>query len=160
MCYLTAEIPYPVTASEQADINRMDLGTGHILGFRPLILRAPVMAVGGDDRPAHAFIQPDRVTVIDLSRILNTLRSMNASERILVRLTLKGNFIFRDSDANRVRGWLHGDAFTDPAKGQLMLPSGDGRRGGDFEMWFWLTTERVVDRTSKPSTAAKKAKRK
>ncbi len=95
-----------------------------------------------------------------LSRIPDTLKSMNAPERILVRLGLKGNFIFRDAAANRVRGWLDGDAFADPAKGQLMLPSGDSRRGGDFEMWFWLTAARGVDRTIKPSATAKKAKRK
>src|SRR6266498_2370801 len=36
---------------------------------------------------------------------------------------------------------LDGEAFGAPrADGttELVLPSGNGRRGGDFELWFWL----------------------
>jgi hypothetical protein len=57
--------------------------------------------------------------------------------RVLARLTLKGNFIWGRQDPNE---FLDGEAFG--ARGErgtaLRLPSGDGRRGGDFEMWFWL----------------------
>jgi hypothetical protein len=62
---------------------------------------------------------------------------------ILARLTLKGNFIWSQSDPQL---YLDGDTFgvaqTDasgrPSLG-INLPSGDGRQGGDFQMWFWLT---------------------
>jgi hypothetical protein len=62
---------------------------------------------------------------------------------ILAQLTLRGNFIWSQSDPQL---YLDGDTFgvaqTDasgnPTLG-LNLPSGDGRQGGDFQMWFWLT---------------------
>jgi len=62
---------------------------------------------------------------------------------ILARLTLRGNFIWSQSDPQL---YLDGDTFgvaqTDASGSQalgLSLPSGDGRQGGDFQMWFWLT---------------------
>jgi len=62
---------------------------------------------------------------------------------ILARLTLRGNFIWSQPDSQL---YLDGDTFgvaqTDasgsPSLG-VSLPSGDGRQGGDFQMWFWLT---------------------
>ena len=59
--------------------------------------------------------------------------------RVLAHLTLKGNFIWAQRDPSlyldgEVFGFLQdGGATTD-----IRLPSGNGRRGGDFEMWFWL----------------------
>jgi hypothetical protein len=62
---------------------------------------------------------------------------------ILARLSLKGNFIWSQSDPQL---YLDGDTFgvaqTDASGRQslgISLPSGDGRQGGDFQMWFWLT---------------------
>jgi len=60
---------------------------------------------------------------------------------LLARLTLKGNFIWAIKPPGL---YLDGDAFGIPAengKTNLRFPSGDGRPGGDFEMWFWLVTE-------------------
>ena len=58
---------------------------------------------------------------------------------ILVRLTLKGNFIWGSENPNL---FLDGEAFgirpPNAANTSLRLPSGDRTRGGDFEMWFWL----------------------
>jgi hypothetical protein len=58
---------------------------------------------------------------------------------ILTRLTLKGNFIW--DRATRTL-YLDGDGFGIPGGSgsnvSLGLPSGDKRRGGDFETWFWL----------------------
>jgi hypothetical protein len=56
--------------------------------------------------------------------------------KVLARLTLKGNFIWADDDHTL---YLDGEAFgnEDPPS-YLNIPSGDGRCGGDFEMWFWL----------------------
>ena len=59
-------------------------------------------------------------------------------ESVLAHLTLKGNFIWAEKDPLR---YLDGEAFAAP-KGttptNLRLPSGNGKRGGDFEMWFTL----------------------
>jgi Family of unknown function (DUF6519) len=58
---------------------------------------------------------------------------------ILARLTLKGNFIWSRQNRNL---YLDGETFADFHDGAtntfLKFPSGDKRRGGDFEMWFWL----------------------
>jgi hypothetical protein len=58
---------------------------------------------------------------------------------ILMRLTLKGNFIWANGNPNL---FLDGDDFGSVQSGAtnifLRFPSGDKRRGGDFEMWFWL----------------------
>ncbi|MFB3764631.1 MAG: DUF6519 domain-containing protein [Methanotrichaceae archaeon] len=61
---------------------------------------------------------------------------------VLAHLTLKGNYIWSDSDPNlfldgEVFG--NGDVFEIPNVGQgidIQLPSGNGIKGGDFEMWF------------------------
>jgi hypothetical protein len=58
---------------------------------------------------------------------------------ILARLTLKGNFIWALQNRNL---FLDGETFAEFHDGAtnifLKFPSGDKRRGGDFEMWFWL----------------------
>jgi hypothetical protein len=57
-------------------------------------------------------------------------------------MTLKGSLIWAQNDPSR---YLDGDSFGIPLKDLsgntytgLKLPSGDGKRGGDFETWFWL----------------------
>lgn len=57
--------------------------------------------------------------------------------RLLCRLILKGNYIWGPQDPEL---YLDGDAFGIPGGDHVdvLLPSGNGRRGGDFEMWFWL----------------------
>lgn len=63
---------------------------------------------------------------------------------ILTRLTLKGNFIWARLNHNL---YLDGEAFGIPVGGAsntfLSFPSGDRRRGGDFELWFWLVAAPV-----------------
>ena len=64
-------------------------------------------------------------------------------DRLLARLTWKESFIWALSDENdRNRLYLDGETFRAPpgtSAHDLQLPSGDKRRGGDFEMWFWIT---------------------
>ena len=73
--------------------------------------------------------------------LLNQLIVATLNERgVLTRLTLKGNFIWSQNDPTL---FLDGEAFGRPPEGNssnvsLRLPSGDRRRGGNFEMWFWL----------------------
>ncbi len=60
-------------------------------------------------------------------------------------MILKGRFIWSADDAGV---FLDGEASTKPAAAAqtqaLTLPSGDGRRGGDFETWFWLVQDPLV----------------
>ena len=64
---------------------------------------------------------------------------------ILTRLTLKGNFIWAAQNRNL---YLDGEAFGVFQGGAtntfLQFPSGDKRRGGDFEMWFWLVAAQAA----------------
>jgi hypothetical protein len=57
-------------------------------------------------------------------------------DRVLARLTLKGNYI---TERGKPDVFLDGDSFRAVADPGVRLPSGDGRRGGDFEMWFWIS---------------------
>jgi hypothetical protein len=76
--------------------------------------------------------------------------------RLLARLIVKGNFIWSEKDPDL---YLDGEVFGTAAKGgavtAIKLPSGDNRRGGDLEMWFWLVEGRTTDVkvTIKPETA-------
>jgi hypothetical protein len=63
-----------------------------------------------------------------------------ADPGILATLTIKGNFVW---GAGNPSIFLDGDVFGFRQAGatstSIRLPSGDGRRGGVFETWFWLT---------------------
>jgi hypothetical protein len=81
--------------------------------------------------------QPDKRIDPLLRQLVNS--TPQGDRGVLTRLTLKGNFIWDRDNANR---FLDGEAFGVQQPGSnntnLRLPSGDGRRGGDFEMWYWL----------------------
>jgi hypothetical protein len=83
----------------------------------------------------------------DGTNLLNQIASAipPADRGILARLTLKGNFIWAAGNRNL---YLDGEAFgvfqDGAANTFLQLPSGDKRRGGDFEMWFWLVAAPAV----------------
>ncbi len=67
-------------------------------------------------------------------------------DKLLLRFTLKGSFIWNTEARELFRngvvgGFLDGESFRTPPgfiPSALLLPSGDNRRGGDFEMWFWM----------------------
>jgi hypothetical protein len=88
-----------------------------------------------------------------LQGLLTAMGDLNLGTSVLVRLTLKGDVIWGRDDPTM---FLDGDSFgitrTDPDGSThvgLRLPkSGDGRRGDDFQMWFWLTLPVVVSTVS------------
>jgi len=96
-----------------------------------------------------------------LSAVLTPSQPTQAQpDRLLLRLTLKGNFIWSTEALSLFKkgtpgGYLDGEAFRAPRDfdaHEIVLPSGDGRRGGDLEMWFWLapqpeakTSDKVTD---------------
>jgi hypothetical protein len=64
---------------------------------------------------------------------------LEESRFLLAHLSLKGNFIWAQKDPN---SYLDGEAFGFGGNGNidLRLPaSGDGKRGGNFELWFWIS---------------------
>jgi hypothetical protein len=76
----------------------------------------------------------------ETQNVLIEMLNASPNERgVLARITLKGQFIWALNNPNL---YLDGEAFgqrlTSAMNTALQLPSGDGRRGGDFHMWFWI----------------------
>jgi hypothetical protein len=120
-CYVTIEAPF-----QQAT------GAAPGSAYQELVLGAAVSASGNT-----ISWRPDGRVEGLLRFISNTLPQ--GDRGILVRLTLKGNFIWDREDPDR---FLDGEAFgirlPNTSNTNLRLPSGNARRGGDFEMWFWI----------------------
>jgi hypothetical protein len=119
-CYLSIEDPVQLVDS------------GPAAGYRILKLAGNVST-----SPSTISWRP----TADCTTLLATIsQGIPPGDRgILTRLTLKGNFIWAQLNRNL---FLDGEAFGDFHDGAtnifLKFPSGDKRRGGDFEMWFWL----------------------
>lgn len=80
-----------------------------------------------------------------INSLFPMMDELKRGNSILAHLTLKGNFIWAQENSSL---YLDGEAFGAQAgqnKIELELPSGNGRRGGDFEMWFWLVSVTYVE---------------
>jgi len=129
-CFVTLDLPYPIGT----DRNFWDFGD--TFGFESVIVACTVTIK--DDTilwtptaPAGAWLQQILFARLTGARI---------ADRVLAHLTLKGNFIWAKSD-NDPAMYLDGESFgvrSSTGRTALRLPSGDGRRGGNFESWFWL----------------------
>lgn len=131
-CYVTLYMPYPLNSADMALWDDQ----GQVLGFQPLILAADAKLDG-----TAICWNPTAATGSWLQQsLLGVMKDMEYGDRVLASLTLKGNFIWAYEDHSL---YLDGEAFgvDDPGNGNLRLPSGNGRRGGDFEMWFWLVKD-------------------
>ncbi len=131
-CYVTLYMPFPFNSADR------ELWGEEVLGFQPLILAADVSSDG-----PIIYWNPTGAAKpwLEQSRLLELMKEMGYGDRVLASLTLKGNFIWTEEDHSL---YLDGEAFgvkEDPDRSNLDLPSGNGRRGGDFEMWFWLVLE-------------------
>lgn len=106
------------------------------VGYLPFVLAGEVSVRG-----RIITWRPRRETVEALREQLPTLIA-DGDRGILARLRLKGNFIWHQDEAGAPELYLDGEAFGyregESQTTDLRLPSGDGVRGGDFEMWFWL----------------------
>ena len=120
-CFVTVETP-------SSQFTAAPIGTA----YQTLVLAADVGVAGN----TISWQADQRVDPL-LRQLVNS--TPQGDRGVLTRLTLKGNFIWDRDNANR---FLDGEAFGVQQPGSnntsLRLPSGDGRRGGDFEMWFWL----------------------
>lgn len=166
VCCLTAEVPYPIGKSEQTDVKEFIARTAvpppvskvpaeMIVGFRPLVCCAIVGVAAADGKKSeNLVVQPQSQTIRYLEAVLKSLKAAAAQEKILMRLLLKGNFIFGGDDNGTAAGWLDGNAYADPRSAELILPSGDGRRGGDFETWFWLVLKHGGGKPIRPRANA------
>lgn len=134
VCFITLEMPFPFNAAD-----RQLWGSDAVIGFQPLILAAQVNADNND-----IFWIPIPETQAWLQqRLFIMMREFKRGERVLARLTVKGNFIWAAEDKpNDPKLYLDGEAYGFRQPGATNTDvrfDGDGRRGGDLEMWFWLT---------------------
>jgi hypothetical protein len=132
-CTVTLEMPFPQNRADE------EVWGEALLGFQPLVLLANVSAEDG-----VISWEPAEDTAAWLrDRLFQNIR--RGTDRILAHLKLKGNFIWDDE---RKEAYLDGEVFGAPSRRvsdvELVLPSGDGRRGGDFEMWFWLVPQTLI----------------
>src|SRR5205823_4499190 len=123
-CFVTLELPYPMTDGDRAFWNPPQ--ERPLIGFQPLILFASVNADGNS-----IYWVPSNTPFDWMFQLFTVMSEFNLGDRVLARLTLKGNFLWSANDPNL---FLDGEAFSAPA-GQtptnLLLPSGNGQRGGD-----------------------------
>ena len=122
---VTVELPFPE-------------GNQPVTAFVPLVLR------GNVDRASPTAIRwgPNN-GVLDWLKEQVAIAQNSGVERVLARLVLKGNFIWSRVDPSV---FVDGDAFgtrspdgrTEILRDAAGLMSGDGHRGGDYEMWFYL----------------------
>ena len=133
-CYVTLDLPFPFN---QVDRQLWTVaGASPVIGFQPLVLAADPVAEGNS-----IIWRPTAETARWLNeRLLGMVRELQRGDRVLAHLTLKGNFIWSREEP---RVYLDGEVYGVTRSGgltdlDLARGSGDGRRGGDFEMWFWL----------------------
>jgi hypothetical protein len=127
-CYLTVESPIALDPQ------------GNAGGYETLKL------TGNPDPAISAKFITLRPTTNALQLLNTIIPGTPPSDRgILARLTLKGNSIWdlRTGSLN-----LDGQAFANgtnaAANTALSLPSGNRRRGSDFETWFWVVAAPVT----------------
>lgn len=119
-CFVSVELPLNFAGGQASDI------------YYPFVLAGNVSCSGNviSWRPGAGA-----------QTVLNQFITAALNDRgVLTHLTLKGDFIWSQNDPTL---FLDGEVFGRPPGGNnnnvsLRLPSGDRRRGGDFEMWFWV----------------------
>jgi hypothetical protein len=117
-----------------------------IVGFQPVVL-AGTVAVDTADKKVITW-QPANVVKDWLrDRLFQGLNRPNQTsptfstiiDRLLVVIRINGSFLWGNQNPPLL---LDGDSFGQSGPSgriNVTLPSGDGRRGGGFEMWCWLT---------------------
>jgi hypothetical protein len=116
---------------------------GGLFGHRPFIVHGSVRT---ENVHQYTFIPDPRLTVNTMAPLFELERQISATDRIRCRVVLKGNAILDEEGRRPLDGDVFGQLIQDredPDTGlpitNLILPSGDGNKGGDFESWFYLT---------------------
>ena len=137
--FVTLEIPFFELLSPSAGRT--------MVGFQPVILDGSVKFgttinasgfVSPDSDPQKIVWTPTKEAADWIQRLLASLKDTKVV-RLLARLTAMGNFIWEEG---RPDIYLDGEVFGLLSENRpfgLRLPaSGDGKRGGDLKMWFWI----------------------
>lgn len=133
VCFVTLDLPWPIGSQ-----SHWDEPSNVVAGFQPIILDAAVNSDGasiswGPTEAAAEWIENG------FTRMMQEFKL----PPVLMHLTVKGNFVW--AGKGKELRYLDGEAFgtrrgraITPPTG-VVLPSGNDRRGGDFEMWFRAT---------------------
>ncbi|GAA0984483.1 hypothetical protein GCM10009555_058290 [Acrocarpospora macrocephala] len=137
VCVVTVDLPWP---ANNVDRDLWRVRGSSIIGFTPLTLAADVNADNNEIFwvPSAQPATPVRQWIAEA--LLQTVQAQTHGQvnQLLCRLTLKGGYIWGPREEPVM--FLDGDAFGLPGGDHVetRFPSGDGRAGGDFHMWFWL----------------------
>ena len=135
VCQLTLDVPWPLRGDER-QFWGIDAAT--IVGFQPIVLAAEVVAAENAIR--WTPLGPTQNWLVNRLLPMITEMTNDQAPRVRARLELAGNFIWGPEAEPRL--YLDGEAFGTPGRSNVdvILPSGNGRRGGTFALWFWLQT--------------------
>jgi hypothetical protein len=123
-------LPYPLTDADQrfwADTRLMGR-----FGFTNLELAAEVTV---DNSSLYWTPSPEVGSWLQQVLFQRLRQSRHDVERLLVRLSLRGNFLLGETSRQL---HLDGEGFRSLDTPGYSLPSGDGHRGGTLDLWFWL----------------------
>jgi hypothetical protein len=128
-CLVTLDLPFPASPADR------QLWGDTAVGTVPLTLNGIAVANG----PTIVWKPDDRVRAWLLGRFGSVVKGLAISE-LLVHLRLRGRFVYElGQPLVNVDGEAFGFAFVEPtATLAALFLSGDGRRGGDLELWFRL----------------------
>jgi hypothetical protein len=129
-CFLTLEVPFPINSTDTT------LWGTQLIGYQPIVLAALPQISGSTINwrptvPAGAWLTDD---------LFQKLSTLNRPSRVLARLSILGNFVWQALKPDlfldaEVFGMRELPSAAEPT--HVRFPSGDGRRGGRLDMWFW-----------------------
>ena len=145
-CFVMLDLPYPLTESDQAFWNTS------VIGYLPMRLAA----TADTNQSVITWTPTEDTKTWLIKQLFPLMEKSGLGTQVLAHLTLLGNFIWQ---AGEPEVWIDGDLFgirekpgdTVPTAGRW--PTGDGRRGGDLHMWFWLVQPEEVAVTIRPKEA-------
>ena len=155
VCFVTLEIPF---------FDIVVGATRRMVCFQPVILDSTVQfgAILGSDNEITSDADLQKIVWTPTAQAANWIENLLASlketnvTRLLARLTVMGNFIWEEGNPDI---YLDGEVFglSPGPPFDLRLPrSGDGKRGGDLKMWFWIGPQaKTSDKNPKESLKEK-----
>lgn len=144
-CFVSLELPYPSSLSEK-DAWGLKSTDRTFFGYQTIVLDGSAVAEGRFIiwKPSTFAAQWLRTSLPAAISRFEPSEGTRRPGRVLAHLTLKGNFIWSNKDA---AVYLDGEFFGVNEQGSaatsLRAPSGNGMRGGDLELWFWLVQFKV-----------------
>jgi hypothetical protein len=127
VCFVTLDLPFPLGEADQ------QLWGKQVIGFQSIILAAKVEV----ESNSITWLPVDATQTWLRQQLFETMLKLRLGGRVLAHLVLKGNFVWALKDPKL---YLDGEVFgfQEGNTTEVRFPSGDGVRGGDLEMWFWL----------------------